>query len=139
MAVTMHPDQYQRKTNIDTTRLTPLCRLVSDLTGIPLPPNKPIVGTNIFATEAGIHQDGLLKNPDTYLPFRPERVGSEGIQLILGRHSGRRAVAHRLHELGIDATEEQVLRVLQTIKDLPKGMVLENEELRKIARSAANE
>ena len=82
---------------------------------------KPIGGANIFATEAGIHQDGLLKNPDTYLPYRPEKVGASGIQLVLGRHSGRRAVAERLVELGIDSSEPTVLKVIDGIKRLPKG------------------
>jgi 2-isopropylmalate synthase len=108
MALALHADQYGCTSRIDTEQLVPLCKLVAELTGIPLPRNKPVAGANIFATEAGIHQDGLLKNPDTYLPFRPERVGAEGIQLVLGRHSGRRAVAHRLEELGLAPTEAQV-------------------------------
>ena len=92
MALALHPDQYQRTFRLDTTKLAPLCTLVAELTGIMIPRMKPVGGSNVFATEAGIHQDGLLKNPDTYLPFRPEVVGAKGIQLVLGRHSGRRAV-----------------------------------------------
>ena len=94
---------------------------------------KPVAGKNIFATEAGIHQDGLLKNPDTYLPFRPERVGAEGLKLILGRHSGRRAVAHRLKELGLEASDEQVEKVLEAIKTLPKGQTVEDDWLKQKA------
>ena len=135
MAVTLHQDQYRRPAHIDTTKLAPLCRLVSELTGIALPPNKPVAGANIFATEAGIHQDGLLKNPDTYLPYRPEQVGAEGIRLVLGRHSGRRAVAHRLNQLGIEATDEQVARVLESIKRLPKGATLTDDALRAMVAS----
>ena len=136
MAVTEHQDQYQRTTNIDTTKLVPLCRMVSELTGIPMSPMKPIGGENIFATEAGIHQDGLLKNPDTYLPFRPEKVGADGIKLVLGRHSGRRAVAHRLHELGVELADDQVLAVLEAIKQLPKDVALSDEVLRDLAGTA---
>ena len=95
MALAMHGDQYHRKFRIDTTKLAPLCQLVAQLTGVMISRMKPIGGANIFATEAGIHQDGLLKNPDTYLPFRPEVVGGGELQLVLGRHCGRKAVAHR--------------------------------------------
>jgi 2-isopropylmalate synthase len=130
MALTLHPDQYQRTHKIDTTKLAPLCRMVAELTGIALAPQKPIGGANIFATEAGIHQDGLLKNPDTYLPFRPEMVGESGIRLVLGRHSGKRAVANRLQALGYDANDDQVIKVLNGIKQLPKGKVVEDEVLR---------
>jgi 2-isopropylmalate synthase len=139
MAVTLHQDQYERTVNIDTSRLTPLCRLVSELTGIPLPANKPIAGDNIFASEAGIHQDGLLKNPDTYLPYRPEQVGAAGIRLVLGRHSGRRAVAHRLKELGIESAESQVLHILEAIKQLPKGTIVDDRRLRELAAQNAAE
>ncbi|MFK7818109.1 MAG: pyruvate carboxyltransferase, partial [Planctomycetaceae bacterium] len=83
MALSVNRDQYQRKHGIDATKLFSLCLLVADLTGIPIHPTKPIAGANIFATEAGIHQDGLLKNPDTYLPYRPEAVGANGIELVL--------------------------------------------------------
>jgi 2-isopropylmalate synthase len=133
MALALHPDQYQRRIKLDLSRLVPLCRLVAELTGIPLVPNKPVGGANVFATEAGIHQDGLLKNPDTYLPFRPEKVGAEGIRLVLGRHSGRRAVAHRLEQLGLAPTDALVATVLEAIKQLPKGTVLEDDRLRSLA------
>ena len=137
IALSLHQDQYGRTAKIDTTKLVPLCRLVSELTGIPLALTKPVSGENIFATEAGIHQDGLLKNPDTYLPFRPERVGADGIKLVLGRHSGRRAVAHRLEELGIDSDEASVLAVLEEIKQLPKGAIIDDKTLRQLAANPA--
>jgi 2-isopropylmalate synthase len=130
MALTMNAEQYGRTLKIDTTKLVPLCQLVARLTGIGLSPMKPVAGSNVFATEAGIHQDGLLKNPDTYLPFRPERVGAAGIKLILGRHSGRRAVAHRLAELGLEPTEAHIVSVLDAIKTLPKGQTVEENWLR---------
>jgi 2-isopropylmalate synthase len=137
IALSLHQDQYGRTAKIDTTKLVPLCRLVSELTGIPLALTKPVSGENIFATEAGIHQDGLLKNPDTYLPYRPERVGADGIKLVLGRHSGRRAVAHRLEELGIDSDEARILAVLEEIKQLPKGTIIDDETLRQLADNPA--
>ncbi len=131
MALTMNAEQYGRTAKIDTTKLVPLCELVAKLTGIALSPMKPVAGSNVFATEAGIHQDGLLKNPDTYLPFRPERVGAAGVRLILGRHSGRRAVAHRLGELGLEPSEAHIEAVLEAIKTLPKGQTVEEDWLRR--------
>lgn len=114
---------------IDTTKLVPLCRLVAELTGCPLPLNKPVAGETVFATEAGIHQDGLLKHPDTYLPFRPELVGGGPIRLILGRHSGRRAVAHRLEQLGLSADDVSVSSVLDQLKLAPKGAIIDDATL----------
>lgn len=137
MALTLHPDQYRRRCRVDTTQLAPLCRLVAELTGISIPRMKPVGGANIFATEAGIHQDGLLKHPDTYLPFRPEKVGAGGIQLVLGRHSGRKAVAFRLQELQLPADDSLVLAVMERIKQLPKGTVVDDRLLRQLARELA--
>lgn len=134
MALHLHQDEYQRPHKMDLSQLAPLCSLVSELTGIALSPMKPVGGSNIFATEAGIHQDGLLKNPDTYLPYRPEMVGSEGVKLVLGRHSGKKAIMHRLHELGTDPNEQMVQRILQAIKELPKGELVDDDLLRKLAR-----
>ena len=133
IALALHPDQYRVEFKLDTTKLHALCQLVSELTNLPLARNKPVGGENIFATEAGIHQDGLLKNPDTYLPYRPEKVGASGLTLVIGRHSGRRAVAHRLHELGFELSEEQVLVVLQAIKDVPKDARITDELLTQFA------
>ena len=133
MALTLHQDQYGRTHRVDTRMLAPLCRLTAELTGIVLPLMKPVGGANIFATEAGIHQDGLLKNPDTYLPFRPELVGGDEIRLVLGRHSGRRAVAHRLQGLGIPHHDASVSRIVERLKLLPKGTVVDDALLQQIA------
>tara|TARA_R110002124_G_scaffold63470_6_gene173934 strand:+ start:292 stop:1521 length:1230 start_codon:yes stop_codon:yes gene_type:complete len=129
MALQLHQEEYQRPHHLDVSQLAPLCKLVAELTGIALSPMKPVAGSNIFATEAGIHQDGLLKNPDTYLPYRPETVGETGIRLVLGRHSGRKAILHRLHELGKEPNEQVVQRVLQAIKELPKGELVDDDLL----------
>lgn len=133
MALTLHSDQYQRKHSIDTTALSPLCSLVERLTGITVPRMKPVGGPNIFATEAGIHQDGLLKNPDTYLPFRPDVVGGPDISLVLGRHSGRRAVMHHLQSLGLSTDDTTVGKVLNRLKELPGGTVIDSKLLTEIA------
>ncbi len=137
MALALHQDQYKRSFRLDTTKLAPLCQLVARLTGVSISRMKPVGGANIFATEAGIHQDGLLKNPDTYLPFRPEMVGGGDIQLVLGRHSGRKAVAHRLSELAIAADDDLVARIMDRIKALPKGVVVDDTTLRRLAKDAS--
>jgi len=133
MALSLHRDQYKRSFRIDTTKLAPLCHLVAELTGVAISRMKPIGGQNIFATEAGIHQDGLLKNPDTYLPFRPETVGASGIQFVLGRHSGRKAVAHRLEAIGITCSDDQLNVIVTQIKEQPKGTVVSDAMLKLLA------
>ena len=133
MSLALHPDQYGVKIKIDTSKLYDLTQLVAELTGIGLSPMKPVGGDNIFATEAGIHQDGLLKNPDTYLPYRPGKVGAPGVRLVIGRHSGRRAVAHRLHELGVELSDEQVMGVLEGIKEVPKDVPIDDDLLKDLA------
>jgi 2-isopropylmalate synthase len=133
IAMSLHPDQYSEPDTLDLSRLFDTCHLVSKLSGIPLPVNKPVCGRTVFATEAGIHQDGLLKNPDTYLPYRPEQVGGRDIELVLGRHSGRSAVAHQLQAIGIMLTESQTLEVLARIKRLAKGTIVDDACLQSIA------
>ena len=130
IALKMHEEYFGCKTKIDLAQLAPLCKLVAELTGIPLPPQQPISGDNIFATEAGIHQAGLLKNPDIYLPFRPETVGGGEIRIVLGRHCGRKALAHRLAELGLEANNELLDGLLAEIKALPKGTTVDDAFLR---------
>ena len=103
---TRHP-VYGLETGIDTTQLARLSKLVSNYTGISVQPNKAIVGANAFAHEAGIHQDGMLKNNQTYEIMRPEDVGVSQTNLVLGKHSGRHALRARLAEMGhaLDDTE----------------------------------
>ncbi|MFH0945384.1 MAG: pyruvate carboxyltransferase [Planctomycetota bacterium] len=133
LALALNQDQYKRTIQIDLSRLRSVSRLVAELTGVGVPPMKPVGGRNIFATEAGIHQDGILKHPDVYLAMRPELLGETGVELVLGRHSGRSAVAHRLAELELAADDEVVLRVLERIKELPKGVVVDSDLLRSLA------
>ncbi|MCL4156328.1 UNVERIFIED_CONTAM: hypothetical protein GTU68_054005 [Idotea baltica] len=124
IAMDLNPEEFGPLEKFKLTEMTRVSQLVAELTGIPLPINKPVTGPNVFATEAGIHQDGLLKNPDTYLPYRPERVGQQKIHLVLGRHSGRSAVSHRLQELNLPNDKHSVNYVLDAIKTLPKGTMI---------------
>jgi 2-isopropylmalate synthase len=129
VAIALNGDELGLATTIKLDQLWSLGRLVSDLTGIPLAANKPVVGSNVFATEAGIHQDGLLKHPDTYLPFRPERVGAPGFELKLGLHSGRAAFAARLVELGVRLSDDELEELVSLAKGAPKAAWLDDAAL----------
>ena len=100
MAVHTRPQNFTVESNIDTTQITRTSRMVSAYTGMPIQPNKAVVGANAFAHEAGIHQDGMLKHHTTYEIMRPETVGLGSSALVLGKHSGRHAFRKRLEELG---------------------------------------
>ncbi len=106
------------ETGIDTTQIARVSRMVSNYTGISVQPNKAIVGANAFAHEAGIHQDGLLKNQATYEIMQPETVGLQKSTLVLGKHSGRHALRVRLDELGFDLNEEELDQTFSRFKDL---------------------
>ncbi len=116
LALHLHRDEFRRETNVDPKALYGLSRLVAELTAVEPAANKPVVGRNLFRTEAGIHQDGLLKHPDTYMPFPPETVGAGPVELVLGRNSGSSAVRHHLAANGIEPTEEHVKLVLDYLK-----------------------
>jgi len=102
MAIETRRDFFGVNTNVVTEQLFPASRLLSQVTGLVVPANKPIVGANAFAHEAGIHQDGVLKDKLTYEIMRPESVGIPSNKLVLGKHSGRHAFSERLKELGVD-------------------------------------
>ena len=105
--------------NIDTKQFTKLSKLVSRLTGVVVPPNKPIVGSNAFAHESGIHQHGMMSNPETYEIMTPESVGAEKTDLVLGKHSGRHAFADHLAKLGFQSfTEEKINDLFAKFKEL---------------------
>ena len=105
-------------TGVNTTEIYPASRLVSSITGIMVQPNKAIVGDNAFAHESGIHQDGLLKDKETYEIMRPESVGISRSTLVLGKHSGRHAFRSRLKELGYDLTGEDLDKAFDRFKIL---------------------
>ncbi len=111
-------DRYDLETGIDTTRIVPVSRLVSQITGMPVQPNKAIVGANAFAHEAGIHQDGVLKHHKTYEIMTPESVGWATNRMVLGKHSGRAALKSRYAELGIKLDREQLDLVFERFKIL---------------------
>ncbi len=109
MAVKTRTDVFPVETHIDTTQIVPASKLVSQITGYPVQPNKAIVGANAFAHEAGIHQDGVLKHRETYEIMRAQDVGWAQNKLVLGKHSGRNAFKSRLTELGIELESDEAL------------------------------
>jgi 2-isopropylmalate synthase len=118
MALRTRHDYYHADTRINTPRLVPTSRLVSSITGMVVQRNKAIVGRNAFAHEAGIHQDGMLKERSTYEIMRPEDVGFTQTDLVLGKHSGRAALADRAKALGYHLAPEQLDSVFAEFKKL---------------------
>jgi 2-isopropylmalate synthase len=118
MALHTRRDYHGLRTGIDTRQLTSVSRLVSACTGMVVQPNKAVVGANAFAHESGIHQDGMLKNQQTYEIMRPEDVGAGKSRLVLGRQSGRHAFRARLAELGYALDDEALARVFDEFKRL---------------------
>jgi 2-isopropylmalate synthase len=121
-------------TDIKTQQLNPLSRLVSDTMRMPVQPNKAIVGANAFSHSSGIHQDGFLKDAQTYEIINPDQVGADGSKIVLTARSGRSALAHRFQKLGfqfnrndIDVLYEQFLKVADRKKEV------EDQDLRALA------
>ncbi|MBU0762550.1 MAG: 2-isopropylmalate synthase [Candidatus Altiarchaeota archaeon] len=123
------------KFNLRIEGLTRLSKLVEKLTGIPVPPNKAIVGENAFTHEAGIHVDGILKKPSTYEPIKPEIVGGKR-RFVLGKHVGFKAVKKLLEESGFKMGEEQAKQVFDQVKFIgDKGKRVTSVDLDTIAES----
>ena len=118
MAIKTRNDFFDLTTNVDTRQIYSTSRLVSELTGFPVQPNKAIVGANAFRHESGIHQDGVIKMPITYEIIDPRMVGVPGSSLVLGKLSGRHAFRERLAELGYSLSEEDFSRAFSTLKEL---------------------
>ncbi len=118
MALATRSAKFGLRTGIDATQLVRVSRLVSAATGMVVPPNKAIVGANAFAHESGIHQDGMLKHQATYEIMRPESIGLLQTRLVLGKHSGRAALAARLVELGYSFDDAALHRIFTRFKTL---------------------
>jgi 2-isopropylmalate synthase len=118
MAVRTRKDFFGAVTGINTREIVRTSRLVSKITGIPVQPNKAIVGANAFAHESGIHQDGLLKEKTTYEIILPEDIGLQSTKLVLGKHSGRHAFKTRLKDLGFALSQEELNSLFEKFKRL---------------------
>jgi 2-isopropylmalate synthase len=118
MALRTRNSHYQMDTRIDAAQIARTSRMVSNYTGIPVQPNKAIVGANAFSHEAGIHQDGVLKHQATYEIMTPETVGYTKSQLVLGKHSGRHAFRVHLESLGHRLNEDELRKAFERFKQV---------------------
>ncbi|MEX2046725.1 MAG: 2-isopropylmalate synthase [Chloroflexota bacterium] len=137
MALRCRRDWYSADTGVHAERLVPASRLVTELTGIPVQPNKAVVGANAFAHASGIHQDGVLKDPRTYEIMTPESVGWASRRIVVSKLSGRRGLAARLAELGVPLEGDSLERAYRLAKTRGDEVhVLEDSDLLAIASEA---
>jgi 2-isopropylmalate synthase len=132
MAMRVRPDKFAFETGIVGEQIFPASQMLSEITGVPVQPNKAITGRNAFAHEAGIHQDGMLKNPLTYEIMTPHSVGVPDSKLVLGKHSGRHALSIRCEQLGyqfdrraLDDIYRRFVRLADKIKHVEDHHLLE--------------
>ncbi|HET6181116.1 MAG TPA: 2-isopropylmalate synthase [Candidatus Sulfotelmatobacter sp.] len=132
MAMRVRPDRYAFETGIVGEQIFAASQMLSEITGVPVQPNKAITGRNAFAHEAGIHQDGVLKNPLTYEIMTPQSVGVPDSKLVLGKHSGRHALGMRCEQLGyqfdrraLDDIYRRFVRLADKIKHVEDHHLLE--------------
>ncbi len=139
MAVRTRQDLFACRTRLDTRQIVNCSRLVSNITGFPVQPNKAIVGANAFAHESGIHQDGVLKSRETYEIMRAQDVGWSENRMVLGKHSGRSAFRARLKELGIEFRSQEELNAgFARFKELAdKKHEIFDEDLQALVTDAA--
>jgi 2-isopropylmalate synthase len=121
MALRTRPEQFGTYSTVETGALATASEVVARLSGIPVSPNKAIVGANCFRHTSGIHQDGMLKNPETYQIIDPTEVGRE-MEIVIGPLSGRSGISAKLAEMGIELTDGQLERACQQIKALQKSL-----------------
>jgi 2-isopropylmalate synthase len=132
MALRVRRDRYPYETGIAGEQLFAASQMLSEITGVPVQPNKAVTGRNAFAHEAGIHQDGVLKNPLTYEIMTPQSVGVPDSKLVLGKHSGRHALSIRCEQLGyqfdrraLDDIYRRFVRLADKIKHVEDHHLLE--------------
>jgi 2-isopropylmalate synthase len=132
MAMRVRPDRFAFETGVVGEQIFAVSQMLSEITGVPVQPNKAIIGRNAFAHEAGIHQDGMLKNPLTYEIMTPKSVGVPDSKLVLGKHSGRHALSIRCEQLGyqfdrrgLDDIYRRFVRLADKIKHVEDHHLLE--------------
>jgi 2-isopropylmalate synthase len=118
MGLRLRQDYFSADTKIDSTQIYAVSRLVTQVTGVKVQPNKAVVGDNAFAHEAGIHQHGVLAKRETYEIMTPESIGIPKNRMVLGKHSGRHAFEERLKDLGLSVDAETLEKVFAEFKDL---------------------
>jgi len=118
MALKTRSKFYNKTTNINTREIIHTSRMVSNLMGIPVQPNKAIVGANAFAHESGIHQDAVIKDASTYEIMKPDEIGLDSNRIVLGRHSGRHGLKQRLTELGYHLSKEELNHIYERFLEI---------------------
>jgi 2-isopropylmalate synthase len=118
VALAVRKESFGVTTNIRLEHLFPSSRMLTEITGALVAPNKAVVGANAFAHEAGIHQDGIIKNPLTYEIISPETVGVPSRLMVLGKHSGRNALRMSLRDLGYEPSDAELGEVYQRVNAL---------------------
>ena len=118
VALAVRKDSFGVTTNIKLDQLFPASRLLTEVTGAVVAPNKAVVGANAFAHEAGIHQDGIIKNPLTYEIISPETVGVPSRSLVMGKHSGRNALRSNLRDLGFEPSDAELAEIYRRVTAL---------------------
>jgi 2-isopropylmalate synthase len=140
MALHTRRSYFNFDTGIETTHISRMSQLVSNFTSFPIPPNKAIIGSNAFAHESGIHQDGVLKNVLTYEIMKPEDVGIKQSSLVLGKHSGRHAMAQRMTEMGYRLSDDEISQLFIKFKELAdKKKSISNADLEALVTSDVNQ
>lgn len=133
MSIETRKNYFNLQTNLDTTQIARASQMVSAYTGMPVQPNKAIVGANAFAHEAGIHQHGMLQHHQTYEIMRPESVGLNASRLVLGKHSGKHAFDARLKELGYELDKDELKQAVTRLKRLAdKKKVITDADIRAV-------
>ncbi|WP_051621257.1 2-isopropylmalate synthase [Paenibacillus sp. UNC451MF] len=139
MAIETRKEALGAETGIQTEHIYTVSQRVSRAMSFPIAFNKPIVGRNAFQHEAGIHQDGLLKNRNTYEIMDPDRLGVPRSMIILGKHSGRHAIKHRVSQFGVQLTEGQMESLYTSFKELAdKQKVVQDHQLMELVGSTVN-
>ncbi len=134
MAMRARPDACPWSTRIQSTELMAASRLLTEITGLMVPPNKAVVGANAFAHASGVHQDGVVKNRATYEILDPAAVGLTSNSLVLSKHSGRNALRARLRALGVDVREERFEALFSEFKRVAdRHPVIDDAILRTLA------
>ena len=118
VALAVRKESFGVTTSIKLEHLFPASRMLTEITGAQVAPNKAVVGANAFAHEAGIHQDGIIKNPATYEIISPETVGVPSRSLVMGKHSGRNALRVSLRDLGFEATDAELAEIYRRVTAL---------------------
>ena len=136
MALNTRADIFPYRTSVLTNYLTEISDKVSAYSGFNVPPNKAIVGKNAFAHESGIHQHGVIMNPQTYEIIKPNKVGADGSKIVMGKHSGRHAFKHKLLEMGFDLKNNEIEYAFHLFKKLADSKkIVSDKQIEKLIKS----